>query len=59
MANNADHAQDEIVIASLSRALDRALDRLEEYERRITQLSVKIYTLEDELSDLEEEKSNE
>lgn len=59
MAKNTDHAQDEIVIASLSRALDRALDRLEEYERRITQLSVKIYTLEDELSDLEEEKSKE
>lgn len=59
MAKNTDHAQDEIVIAALSRALDRALDRLEEYERRITQLSVKIYTLEDELSDLEEEKSKE
>ena len=59
MSKNTDHAQDEIVIAALSRALDRALDRLEEYERRIAQLSVKIYTLEDELSDLEEEKSKE
>lgn len=59
MAKNTDHAQDEIVIAALSRALDRALDRLEEYDRRIAQLSAKIYTLEDELSDLEEEKSKE
>ena len=59
MSNNTDHAQDEIVIAALSRALDRALDRLEEYERRIAHLSVKISTLEDELSDLEDEKSKE
>ena len=59
MSKNTDHAQDEIVIAALSRALDRALDRLEEYERRIAQLSFKIYTLEYELSDLEEEKSKE
>ena len=59
MSKNTDHAQDEIVIAALSRALDRALDRLEEYERRIAHLSVKISTLEDELSDLEDEKSKE
>ena len=59
MAKNTDHAQDEIVIEALSRALDRALDRLEEYERHIAQLSVKITTLEDELSDLEDEKSKE
>ena len=58
MAKNTDHAQDEIVIASLSRALDRALDRLEGYEHRIAQLSVKIATLEDELYDLEEELSD-
>ena len=59
MSKNTDHAQDEIVIEALSRALDRELDRLEEYERHIAQLSVKIATLEDELSDLEEEKSKE
>ena len=59
MAKNTDHAQDEIVIKALSRALDRALDRFEEYELRIAQLSVKISTLEDELSDLEYEKSKE
>ena len=59
MAKNTDHAQDEIVIESLSRALDRALDRLDEYERHIAQLNVKIATLEDELSDLEDEKSKE
>ena len=59
MSKNTDHAQDEIVIDALSRALDRELDRLEEYERHIAQLSVKIATLEDELSDLEEEKSKE
>ena len=50
MAKNTDHAQCEIVIETLSRALDRALDRLEGYERRIAQLSVKIATLEDEKS---------
>ena len=48
MSKNTDHAQDEIVIESLSRALDRALDRLDEYERHIAQLNVKIATLEDE-----------
>ena len=58
MSKNTDHAQDEIVIAALSRALDRALDRLDEYERSIAQLSVKIATLEDELSDLEDELSD-
>ena len=51
MAKNTDHAQDEIVIEALSLALDRELDRSEEYERRIAQLSVKISTLEDELAD--------
>ena len=58
MAKNTDHAQDEIVIEALSRSLDRALDRLEEYECSIAQLSVKIATLEDELSDLEDELSD-
>ena len=58
MAKNTDHAQDKIVIETLSRALDRSLDRLEGYERRIAQLSVKIATLEDELSDLEDELSD-
>ena len=53
MSKNTDHAQEEIVIEALSRALDRALDRLDGYERHIAQLSVKIATLEDELSDLE------
>ena len=59
MTKDTDRAQDKIVIETLSRALDRALDRLEGYECRIAQLSVKIATLEDELSDLEDEKSKE
>ena len=59
MTKDTDRAQDKIVIETLSRALDRALDRLEEYERSIAQLSVKIATIEDELSDLEDEKSKE
>ena len=59
MTKDTDRAQDKIVIETLSRALDRSLDRLEEYERHIAQLSVKIATLEDELSDLENEKSKE
>ena len=59
MTKDTDRAQDKIVIETLSRALDRSLDRLEEYERRIAQLSVNIATLEDELSDLEDEKSKE
>ena len=59
MTKDTDRAQDKIVIETLSRALDRALDRLEGYERRIAQLSVKIATLENELSDLEDEKSKE
>ena len=59
MTKDTDRAQDKIVIETLSRALDRSLDRLEEYERRIAQLSVNIATLEDELSDLENEKSKE